>query len=179
MASTTPHNVNRPNAPTNSPTTITIWQQNINKSGTCQHNLISSTVLVRKGIDLIALQEPAINTFSTTITSRDWIPVYPTTHRKEPHKTRSLFLIRSNILTEQWKQIDFPSGDITMVQLSSRWGTALILNIYNDCKKNNTIHQLEAFTQANCNLNNKNINSNGTETRATIWLGDFNRHHLH
>jgi hypothetical protein len=57
---------------------------------------------------------------------------------------RSLFLIRSNIQMEQWKQIDFPSGDITVIQLSRNWGTALILNIYNDCKKNNTIHQLEA-----------------------------------
>ena len=40
---------------------ITIWQQNVNKSRICQHDLISSARLIDKHIDIIALQEPAIS----------------------------------------------------------------------------------------------------------------------
>jgi hypothetical protein len=60
--------------------TFNIWQQNVNKSRVCQHDLISSAKLARKGIDIVALQEPAINNFGATIASRDWITVYSTTH---------------------------------------------------------------------------------------------------
>jgi hypothetical protein len=49
--------------------TLTIWQQNLNKSPTSQHNLISSNELTRIGIDIVALQEPAINTFNCTVAS--------------------------------------------------------------------------------------------------------------
>src|SRR5216683_1496089 len=40
---------------------LSIWQQNINKSPTCQHDIISNKRLVTKGINIIALQEPAIS----------------------------------------------------------------------------------------------------------------------
>jgi hypothetical protein len=123
--------------------TLTIWQQNVNKSRTCQHDLISSANLARRGIDIVVLQEPSINAFGNTIASRDWIPIYPTNHSSNPSKTRSLFLVRSNILTEKWKQVDFPSGDITAIQLSGAWGELMIFNIYNDCENNDTIHKLE------------------------------------
>jgi hypothetical protein len=178
MASTPTNNTNRP-IPHNNPSTITIWQQNMNRSGTCQHGLISSVALARQGINIVALQEPAINGFGTMITSRDWIQVYPSTHGRDPYKTRSLFLIHSNTLMEQWKQIDFPSGDVTVIQLNRNWGATCIFNIHNNCKKNNTIHQLEALTHSKLNLNNDHPNNNETSTRTLMWLGDFNCHHLH
>src|ERR1700677_202065 len=90
------------NQPESSKKSIAIWQQNVNRSSICQHALISSAALARRGIDFIALQEPAINNFGSTIASRDWIPVYPTTHTTDPNKTCSLILVRSNILTEHW-----------------------------------------------------------------------------
>ncbi len=40
---------------------LSIWQQNVNKSLTCQHNIISNKRLVTKGINIIALQEPALS----------------------------------------------------------------------------------------------------------------------
>jgi endonuclease/exonuclease/phosphatase family metal-dependent hydrolase len=150
----------------------------VNKSGTCQHDLISSAVLAKQGIDIVALQEPAINSFGSTIASRDWIPIYPSTHGKDPHKTRSLILIRSNILTDQWKQIDFPSGDITVIKLIGNWGLAFIFNIYNDCRTKHMVHQLEEFVHSNPILNDQPSN-NKVGVKATIWLGDFNRHHPH
>jgi hypothetical protein len=58
--------------------TLTIWQQNLNKSPTSQHDLISSNKLTQIGIDIVALQEPAINAFNCTVASRDWMTVYVT-----------------------------------------------------------------------------------------------------
>ena len=147
MADTT-NERNKVDTLTRSPNTISIWQQNVNRSSTCQHDLISSVVLAGKGVDIVALQEPSISKFGTTVASRDWILIYPSTHGTEPHNTRSIILIRSNILTEQWKQVDYPSGDVTIMQLSGSWGELTLFNIYNDCETNDTIIQLETFTQA-------------------------------
>jgi hypothetical protein len=164
MSSTPNNNLIRPPHQNSSPLTLTIWQQNVNKSSTCQHDLISSARLAKRGIDLVALQEPSINTFGTTIASRDWIPIYPTTHSAAPHKTRSLLLLRSTLLTENWKQIDFPSGDVTVVQLNGKEGQTVIFNVYNDCDSNATVQQLEAF-----NLPSRNpTHGNSTYTVTTI-----------
>jgi hypothetical protein len=83
-------------------------------------------MLARRGIDVVALQEPAINNFGTSIASREWTPVYPLTHNSDPFKACSLLLIRSNI---HQKQIDFPSGDMTVVQFKGNWGELTIQNI--------------------------------------------------
>ena len=174
MASTT-NECTRTNVPEKTPGTITIWQQNVNKSSTCQHDLISSAALARRGIDFVAIQEPAISNFGTTVASRDWITVYPTTHNTNPHQTRSILLIRSNILTEQWKQVDYPSGDVTIIQLSGNWGKIVIFNIYNDCEKNDTIIELERFTQSLDTPTDRNTEN----AKPLLWLGDFNRHHPH
>jgi len=72
---------------------LTIWQQNLNKSPSCQHGLISSGRLAKHNIDIIALQEPSINFLNKTIAMRDWIPLYPSTHSKQPEKIRSITLI--------------------------------------------------------------------------------------
>jgi hypothetical protein len=50
---------------------ITIWQQNVNKSRICQHDIISSARLTEQKIDIIALQEPAISDLAVTIATRD------------------------------------------------------------------------------------------------------------
>ena len=154
---------------------LAIWQQNLNKSPNCQHSLISSGRLAKHNIDIIALQEPSINFLDKTIASRDWVPLYPTTHEKQPKKTRSVTLIRSDLLTENWEQLDFPSGDVTALRIKEQWGTLTIFNIYNDCEHDETLEALMLYhRQHNCNLM-------GTETTQqdhhVIWLGDFNRHH--
>ena len=175
MADTT-HARDRNNPLTSNPKTITIWQQNVNRSRTCQHDLISSAALARRGIDIVALQEPALTNFGMTIASRDWVPVYPSTHSTNPSKTRSIILIRNNILTENWKQVDFPSGDVTVVQLTGSWGDLTLYNIYNDCVRNDTINLLDTFTRS---LPNNPPLGRRENSNATLWLGDFNRHHPH
>jgi ribonuclease HI/exonuclease III len=152
---------------------IKIWQQNINKSPACQHDLISSGKLSELGIDIIALQEPAVNMFNQTIATRNWITVYPTTHNSDPGKTRSITLIRAELSTDSWNQIDFPSGDVTVVQLIGTWGKLNIFNIYNEGKSNTTTKLLTKFHKDN----QATLTGASANNAHTLWLGDFNRHH--
>jgi ribonuclease HI/exonuclease III len=154
---------------------LAIWQQNLNKSPSGQHALISSGRLAKHNIDIIALQEPAVNFLNKTIASRDWIPIYPTTHDKAPEKTRTVILIRGDVLTESWEQLDFPSGDVTVLRIKEVWGTMTLFNIYNDCEHDVTLEALTAYHRQHTQ------SILGTEDTQRehhlIWLGDFNRHH--
>jgi hypothetical protein len=153
---------------------LNIWQQNVNKSFTCQHDLISSRKLIEE-VNLIVLQEPVINYFGKTIASRDWIAIYPTTHPVNPAKSRSIILLRASLCTDNWMQIDFPFGDVTAVQLTGTWGKLTIFNIYNDCDNNNTITTLSKFQHEHPDLLGKVTQG----TAHVVWLGDFNRYHSH
>ena len=154
-------------------TKIKIWQQNLNKSPACQHDLLSSNKLTSMNIDIIALQEPAIINDNRSIAARDWISVYPTLHLSNPDKTRSLMLINAQISTDRWNQLDFPSSDVTAVQFTSEWGKLSIFNIYNEGTSNNTINLLTKYHRDNrINLEQSQIGN-----AHIIWLGDFNRHH--
>ena len=154
---------------------ITIWQQNVNKSPACQHILLSNNTLVKHKVRIITLQEPAINPFNYSITSKDWITVYPSTHHAHPDKTRTLTLINTALSTDAWEQIDFPSGDVTIIVLKGTWGKLVIFNIYNDCMNNETIHQLKRFHR----LHPEIVELAETGTVHVLWVGDFNRHHPH
>jgi len=150
-----------------------IWQQNVNKSPTCQHNLISSGELINLDIDIVTLQEPVINAFNQTITTNSWITVYPTMHTSNPDKTRSVLLIHAELSTDTWNQLDFPSGDVTAIQVNGTWGKLNIFNIYNDGMSNETINLLTKFHKDNhATLEGENAND-----AHTLWVGDFNRHH--
>ena len=132
---------NQPNAKKGK-SNIIIWQQNINKSKTCQHDLIISGKLIEKGIDIVALQEPSINAYNKSIASKDWKVIYPSTHEKSPLKTRTLILIRDDILTDSWEQLEIQSRDVTAILIKGAWGRISIFNIYNDCKHDSTIEML-------------------------------------
>ena len=153
---------------------LSIWQQNVNKSPTCQHDLVSNNELALMKIDILALQEPAINAFNCSIASKDWTPVYPTAHKDAPSKTRSLLLVRSQVSTDTWNQIDFPSSDVTVIQLNGNWGKLTLFNIYNDGNNNETISLLTKFHHENRTLLGQEEGN-----AHIIWLGDFNRHHPH
>ena len=137
--------------------------------------MISSGNLIEKGIDIVALQEPAINVFNKTVASQDWKVIYPSTHTKDPGKTRTLLLIRDDLLTDGWEQLEFLSGDVTAIKLQGEWGKLTLFNIYNDCKHDETILALTEYHSTHAN----NIMGN-EETKGThhlLWLGNFNRHH--
>ena len=154
---------------------LTIWQQNINKSCTCQHDLISSSKLVEKGIDIVALQEPAINKFNKLIASREWKAIYPSTYATDPRKTRTLLLIRDDLLTDRWEQLEFQSGDVMAIQMQGEWGKLMIFNIYNDCKHDKTVKVLMDYHRKH--TNNIMGKPETQDMHHLLWIGDFNRHH--
>jgi len=125
------------------------------------------------GVGIIMLQEPAINPFGLTITARDWMPIYPTPHGTMPARTQVVMLIRSNISTDTWTQLDFPSSDITVMQIMGNWGELTIFNIYNDCDNNDMIKLLSNYYSRN----QTRLEHMDAGTANVIWLGDFNHHH--
>jgi hypothetical protein len=72
-----------------------------------------------------------------------------------------------------WEQIDFPSGDVTIITLKGKWGKLLLINIYNDGNCNKTISQLKHFHSSWPDI----VEQAEVETAHTLWVGDFNRHH--
>ena len=150
-----------------------IWQQNINKSPSCQHDLLSSNKLTKMGIDVVALQEPAINHNNLSIVAKEWIAVYPSMHSFKPESTRTLILICMQISTEVWNQLEFPSEDVTVVQLCDSWGKLTIFNVYNEGTSSSTINLLTNYHRDN----RLDLESGHTGAAHAIWLRDFNRHH--
>src|SRR5579863_7375642 len=155
---------------------LTIWQQNINKLPSYQHNLLSNSYLTKAGINIIALQEPAINAFNCSIASKDWIPVYLSMYTTALGKTCSLLLISMAINTDNWEQINMPSGDITAAVIRGHNGSLLLYNIYNNGNSNNSLSTLMA-AQSNNISTLANQPSTDPNCLHMIWLRDFNRHH--
>ena len=155
-------------------TNLKIWQHNINKSRTCQHDLISSGKLADWEIDIIALQEPSINGFGQTVASKDWKTIYPSGHASNPDKTRSVILIRDNLLTDGWEQVEFPSGDVTAIRIKGTWGKLTLFNIYNDCNHDDTLELLRKYHKKHYRDLLGCTKTQGQH--HLIWVGDFNRH---
>ena len=57
------------------PTRLCIWQQNLNKSDKAHYNLINTPL--HKNWDVLALQEPYIDTLGNTKANSWWHVVYP------------------------------------------------------------------------------------------------------
>jgi len=110
-----------------------------------------------------------------TLAARDWIPIYPSIHRKTEKTSRAVTFIRADLSSDAWKQLDFPSADVTAIQLKGDWGILNIVNVYNDCESDETVRLLSEFHHANQAKLERTGTGNGTA--HTLWLGDFNRHH--
>ena len=149
---------------------IRIWQQNLNTSHITQLTLTNT--LPPSDWDIIALQEPAINKIGNTRANTHWRVVYPTAKYTDGTRSRAVTLINSSISTNAWRQIDFPSADVVVVQLSTSQGYCTIFNIYNDCKHDNTISAIEQLMSEHIATVRPN------QQDHMVWLGDFNRHHL-
>lgn len=101
------------------------------------------------GVGLIAIQEPAINPFNLTIATKDWMPIYPTPHGDTSDRTQAITLMHLNISTDTWTQLDFPSNNVTIVQIKGLWGKITIFNIYNDCNNDDMIKLLASYYSRN------------------------------
>ncbi|KAG1775002.1 hypothetical protein EV702DRAFT_922318, partial [Suillus placidus] len=94
--------------------------------------------------DILAFQEACEDRLRNTKSNRQWHTLYPTQHFTHPEqKTRAITLISTSLNTNDWQQISFPSSDVVVVQFSGPFGKCTLFNIYNDSKKQDTIHTLE------------------------------------
>lgn len=148
---------------------LRIWQQNLNTSHTAQLTLLNSPI--SNDWDILAIQELALNSVNNTRASMHWRVVYPTCKYTHGDKPRAVTLVNSKVSTNVWRQIDFPSADVVVVQFSTSNGLCTVFSIYNHNNHNNTVEEMERF-----------LGARGPELRPTeddhmLWLGDFNHHH--
>jgi len=151
-------------------TRLRVWQQNLNASLLAQHSLLNSPIA--HDWDIVALQEPHINSMKNTISSLYFHAVYPTTRFSAPNLTsRAITQISKSFDTNSWQQIAFPSPDVVVIQFKGPFGHCTLFNIYNDCLLTSTQDSLAAF------LESEIANLRPSTDNHMIWLGDFNRHH--
>lgn len=159
-----------PDSPITPDSHIRIWQQNLNRSGTTQHSLLHSPHA--KDWDIYALQEPHVRPNKNTISSPKFYTVYPSTRYSSPETTtRAVTLISTSISTNSWKQIPFPSPDVVVVQFTGPSTRLTLINVYNDCTKQDTEDALARFLASEAEAVQPSPDDH------VVWLGDFNRHH--
>ena len=148
-----------------------IWQQNVAKSSTSQHNLLAKAD--PNDWDIITLQEPYLDHLQLTWANPHWMVLYPSNKnlQGQPH-TRSIILINKKIDSSQIQQIDIPSSDITAVKITTENHTLILINLYNNIHHN---HNIE--TIANTWNTHENNWTRGNGQAEIVLLGDFNRHH--
>ena len=122
--------------------------------------------------DIIAFQEPWINTFSNSRGSQYWRVIYPANFYVEGcSHIRSILLINTNISTDSYSILLIMNSDVTAVRFCSDNGYMSIFNIYNEITNNDTITCLDQYLGRNL------LHVHSMETDHILWLGDFNRHH--
>ena len=97
-----------------------IQQQNTNKSLGAQDDLLMS--LKRNIYDICAIQEPFIDFNGKSRANNQWFTVYPSTHNSAPNAMRSILLINTNLLTNNWMQINIANPDISAIDLTTKIG---------------------------------------------------------
>ena len=85
-------------------------------------------------------------------------------HSTLPGKTRTLTLIHAAICTDLWEQIDFPSGNVTVIKIKGEWGNLTLLNIYNEGKSDENLMALKLFHSTR----HKTVNHANMDTDHTM-----------
>ncbi|KAG1801730.1 uncharacterized protein BJ212DRAFT_1250008, partial [Suillus subaureus] len=85
-----------------------------------------------KDYDIVIIQEPFVDILGNTKASPDWNVVYPTQKYSHQDRTCAVILINKCINMSNWRQLPFPSYDVTVVQLNGAFGKITIFNIYDD-----------------------------------------------
>ena len=158
-----------PTPPANK-TSLQIWQENLNKSATAQHCILSGPFTAKEW-DVVAIQEPVIDTLGNTKATPDWNVIYPTARYTQQDRIRAVTLVNKRLNTNNWRQIPFPSADVVIVQFSGPLGLVTLFNIYDDCKNRTTIPLLTTFLSRELNAIRPRPQDH------MIWVGDFNAHH--
>ena len=159
-------NIRQPSLPQN----LRIWQQNVHKSKTAQSYVLNTAN--PKDWDVIALQEPWIDSFGNSRGTQYWRVIYPANFYAEGHaRVRSILLINTNLSTDCYSILPIMHSDVTAICFKGDNGFLSIFNIYNEITNNDTIACLDSFLTRNEHL------VRPSPLDCVLWLGDFNRHH--
>jgi hypothetical protein len=152
---------------------LRIRQVNHNSSHSAHDSLINSEA--HENYDVILIQEPAINTLKKFSASPKWRVVYPSSHLSLADKIRAITLVNANISTNAWHQVDvIDSNDIVAIQIEGPFGTASIINIYNDQHHSRTLVRADI---ALAEIQDSITALPQPHDHYVVWAGDFNRHH--
>ena len=148
-----------------------IWQQNVVKSSTSQHDLLAKADPNKW--DIIALQEPYLNHLQLTQANQHWMVMYPSNKNLQGQAcTHSIILINKKIDSPQIQQINIPSSDITAIKISTRNRSLIVINLYNNINLNLNIAAIADMWNTH-----GNGWTSGNDPTEVILLGDFNHHH--
>jgi exonuclease III len=148
---------------------LRIRQQNLNHGEGANWDFMNDDL--HEHVDLLTFQEPYLDVLGNTQALQKWRVVYPTTKFTDKSRVRLTILVNSTLNTNHWRQINFPSNDVTIIQFTGNYGRLTVINIYNDQEHQRTLEALRLF------LNQEQLTIRMTEHNHVIWLGDFNRHH--
>ena len=126
---------------------LKIWQQNLNTSHIALHLLLNNKPT--DDWDIVALQEPPVDRLGNMKANHRWRVVYLTHKLAKGDKPRVVIFINAKISTNCWEQIDFPSADVVIVRTRTTEGSCTIVNMYNDCKHDRTLKELERSLATN------------------------------
>ena len=150
---------------------LRIWQENLNKSATAQHCILSGPFTVKEW-DVVAIQEPVIDNLGNTKATPDWNVIYPSARYTHQDRSRAVTLVNKRINTNNWRQIPFPSSDVVVVQFTGPFGLVTMFNIYVDSRSRTTIPLLTNFLSREINAIRPRPQDH------MLWIGDFNTHHF-
>ena len=151
------------------PSKLRIWQQNVHKANAAQEYIRNTAR--PKDWDVIALQEPWLNTFNNSRENPYWRVIYPVNHLLDGQDhTRSILLVNANISSDCYVILPIMHSDITAVQFKGEHRNLTLFNIYNEITNNNMISFLDEFLSLEAGV------PLAPEDHM-FWLGDFNRHH--
>jgi len=144
---------------------------NVNKSNESQTDFLINRINP-DNYDLVMIQEPYFDYKKDSRVSSKWIAIYPLKHIDDPLRTRSMILVNAKLSSNSWTAIAIDCPDITGIQITGKWGTVRIFNIYNDQAHSRNMNSLNRYLTAST-IEQRNSNA---PSPKDIWLGDFNRH---
>ncbi|CCA74844.1 hypothetical protein PIIN_08813 [Serendipita indica DSM 11827] len=144
---------------------LRIFQINTRKSPDAHGKLINT--LSPNDWDIIAIQEPALNSVENIQATRHWQVFYPCTKPNKNHpRLHTVTLVNARI--SHCMQINVTSSDIVGIYIGQATNQTSIYNIYNNGTNNDMLKHLAAHLEGQ---------QPSKRQAPSIWLGNFNRHH--
>ncbi len=147
--------------------TLCIWQQNINKPDSAQHNMLSKVLTT--ACEVIAIQEPYLDRMRLMRSTAHWRVHYPTVWDPDTAgRVRSVILVSKQLSTNAWSPITVPHPDITAITITTPHASIHVFNLYVDGDLDAAINAASRASQRLCAQDG---------AHELVWLGGFNRHH--